>query len=284
MKPDDLARLFALAAIWGASFLFFRMAVPSLGAVWLAELRVSIAALAMLGYLSVVGARLDVRAHWRAYVMMGLLNAALPWTLYAYAGLHLGAGTMAILNATTPFFGALCGALWLGERLTARKLAGLMLGVAGVTMVVGLGPIALTTDVLLGTAACVGATLCYAVSTTLLKRIGAGVQPIALSTATLIVATLAIAPFLPPVPPASAFTPPVIVAVLGVSLVCSALAFVLFFRLIANIGPTRSLTVTFLIPVFGVLWGAVFLGEAVGAGTIAGGLTVLAATALVIRR
>ncbi len=284
MKPADLARLFALAAIWGASFLFFRMAVPALGAVWLAELRVSIAALAMLAYLCVTGAKLDVRKHWRAYLLMGVLNAAAPWTLYAYAGLHLGAGTMAILNATTPFFGAICGALWLGERFTARKLGGLMLGVAGVAMVVGLGPIALTPGVLLGTAACVGATLCYAVSTTLLKRIGAGVQPIALSTATLIVATLAIAPFLPPVPPPSAFTPSVIVAVLGVSLVCSALAFVLFFRLIANIGPTRSLTVTFLIPVFGVLWGALFLGEAIGVGTIAGGLTVLAATALVIRK
>ena len=284
MKTADLLRLVALAAIWGASFLFFRMAVPAVGVAWFAELRVAIAAIAMLAYAYFAGVRLEVRKHWRSYAMMGVLNAALPWSLYAFAGLHLGAGTMSILNATTPFFGAMCGALWLGEPLTARKLAGLALGVAGVGLVVGLGPIAPTRDALLGAAACVGATLCYAVSTTWLKKIGSGAPPIALSTATLVVASIAIAPFLPGPPAAQAFTPTVVIAVLSVSLLCSALAFVLFFRLIADLGPTRALTITFLIPVFGVLWGAVFLGEPVGAGTVAGGLTVLLATALVISR
>ena len=138
MTAANLSRLVALAALWGASFLFFRMAGPALGAGWLAELRVLIAALVMLAYVLATGVKLDVRAHWRAYVMMGLLNAAVPWTLYAYAGLHLGAGTMSILNTFTPFFGAICGALWLGERITARKLAGFALGVAGVTLLVGL--------------------------------------------------------------------------------------------------------------------------------------------------
>jgi len=284
MKPADLLRLVALAAIWGASFLFFRMGVPSLGAVWFAELRVAIAALVMLGYVLVSGVRLEVRAHWRAYLVMGLLNAAAPWTLYAYAGLHLGAGTMSILNATTPFFAAICGALWLGERFTARKLAGLALGVAGVGMVVGLGPIALTRGVVLGSAACIAATLCYALSTTWLKKYDSSVSTIALSTATLVVASIAIAPFLGTVPPAEALSMQVVVAVLGVSLLCSALGFLIYFRLIADLGPTRASTVTFLIPVFGVLWGATFLAEPVGAATVAGGLVVLLATGLVIRR
>lgn len=284
MKPADLLRLVALAAIWGASFLFFRMGVPSLGAVWFAELRVAIAALVMLGYVLVSGVRLEVRAHWRAYLVMGLLNAAAPWTLYAYAGLHLGAGTMSILNATTPFFAAICGALWLGERFTARKLAGLALGVAGVGMVVGLGPIALTRGVVLGSAACIAATLCYALSTTWLKKYDSSVSTIALSTATLVVASIAIAPFLGTVPSAEALSMQVVVAVLGVSLLCSALGFLIYFRLIADLGPTRASTVTFLIPVFGVLWGATFLAEPVGAATVAGGLVVLLATGLVIRR
>lgn len=283
MKTADLLRLAALAAIWGASFLFFRMAVPAIGVAWFAELRVAIAALAMLGYVLASGTRLDVRRHWRAYLMMGVLNAAVPWTLYAYAGLHLGAGTMSILNATTPFFAAICGTLWLSERFTSRKLAGLALGVAGVAMVVSLGPIALTREALLGSAACIGATLCYALSTTWLKKNGDDVTTIALSTASLVVASLAIAPFLGAVPPAEAFSTRVVVAVLGVSLLCSALGFLLYFRLIIDLGPTRASTVTFLIPVFGVIWGAVFLGEQVGAGTLAGGLTVLAAMALVIR-
>jgi drug/metabolite transporter (DMT)-like permease len=284
MKPADLLRLFALSAIWGASFLFFRMGVPSLGALWFAELRVAIAALVMLGYVAAMRVRLGVRAHWRAYLMMGLLNAAVPWTLYAYAGLHLGAGTMSILNATTPLFAAICGALWLGERSTGRKLAGLALGVAGVAIVVGLGPIALTRGVVLGSTACIAATLCYALSTTWLKKYDSNVSTIALSTATLVVASIAIAPFLATVPPANAFSAQVVVAVLGVSLVCSALGFLIYFRLIADLGPTRASTVTFLIPVFGVLWGAIFLAEPVGAGTVAGGLVVLLATGLVIRR
>ena len=284
MKPADLLRLFALAAIWGASFLFFRMAVPSIGVAWFAELRVAIAALVMVGYVYFTGMRLDARIHWRAYLMMGVLNAALPWSLYAYGGLHLGAGTMSILNATTPFFAAVCGALWLGEPFTPRKLAGLALGVVGVGLVVGLGPIAPTPDALLGASACIGATLCYAVSATWLKKCGSSAPPIPLSTATLLVASIAIAPFLPSPPPAEAFSTSVVIAVLGVSLLCSALAFVLFFRLIADLGPTRALTIAFLIPVFGVLWGAIFLGEPIGAGTIAGGLTVLSAMALVIRR
>ena len=284
MKPADFFRLIALAAIWGASFLFFRLAVPATGVLWLAEFRVSIAAVVMSGYALWVGLRLDPKRHWRAYVMMGLLNAAVPWTLYAYAGRSLGAGTMSILNATTPFFAAVCGALWLGEKFTRVKLLGLALGVVGVALVVGLGPIALTPDVLLGAAACIGATLCYATATTWLKKHGSAIPPLALSTATLAVATFVIAPFLPAPPPVAAFTWPVITAILGVSLLCSALAFLLFFRLVANLGPTRTLTVAFMIPVFGVFWGWLFLGEPIGLGTVAGGLTILAAMALVIRR
>jgi drug/metabolite transporter (DMT)-like permease len=284
MKSADLFRLVALAAIWGASFLFYRIAVPSVGVFWLAELRVLIAALAMLFYVLAVRSRMDIRAHWRAYLMMGVLNAAVPWTLYAYAGLVLGAGTMAILNSTTPFFAAVCGALWLGERFEARKLAGLGLGVLGVALVVGLGPVEVTGNTLAAAAACIGAALSYAVSATWLKKMGSTALPLSLSTATLVVAALAISPFLPPVPSPEAFSPRVVVAILGVSLVCSALAFLLFYRLVADLGPTRTLTVTFMIPVFGVMWGALFLGEHVGAGTILGGLTVLSAMALVIRR
>src|SRR3954467_2371158 len=141
MKPADLVRLFSLAAIWGASFLFVRLAVPALGPVWLTEYRVGVAAIAMLVIARASGARLSVRKNWPTFLMMGLVNSALPFCLYAYAGLHLTAGTMGILNATTPFFSAVFGVVWLGESFTLRKLAGLGLGFTGVAMVVGLGPL-----------------------------------------------------------------------------------------------------------------------------------------------
>jgi drug/metabolite transporter (DMT)-like permease len=284
VKPADYLRLVTLAAIWGASFLFVRLSVGALGAQWLTEFRVGIAALAMLTYALLLGVRLEWRLHWRAYLVMGLGNSGLPWILYAWAGHHLSASMMAILNATTPFYGAVFAALWLGEPLDRRKLLGLAIGLAGVMLVVGLGPLAPTLDVLLGALACVSATLCYALSTTWLKRTRQTVGAIPLTTASLLVSTLVLAPFLPPLPPAQAFTPAVIGAVLGIALLCSAIAFLLYFRLLADVGPTRTLTVTFLIPVFGVLWGNLFLGEPLGLGTLAGGLMVLGAVALVTRR
>lgn len=284
MKPADYARLFALAAIWGSSFLFVRLAVPVIGAAWFTEFRVGIAALVMLAYAIVTGIALAPHKHWRAYLMMGLINSGLPWLLYSYSGLHLTAGMMGILNATTPFFSVVCGTLWLGERLSPGKFLGLILGLVGVTLVVGLGPLALTLDVVLATLACVGATLCYALSSTWLKKFGHGVTPVPLAACSLLVATFAVAPFLPAVPAASAFTPVVLLSIAAISLLCSAIAYLLYFRLIADLGPTRALTVTFLIPLFAVLWGGLFLGETIGAGTIIGGLIVLVATALVVRR
>ena len=284
MQTADYVRLLALAAIWGASFLFVRLAVPAIGALWLTEFRVGIAALAMLTYALARGVALAPRQHWRAYLMVGLVNAALPFWLYAYSGLHLTAGMMGILNATTPFFSVICAALWLGEKFTPPKLAGLALGLVGVGLVVGLGPLQLTREVLLGTLACVGATLCYALSTTWLKKYGGNVAPLPLSAASLVVASCVVAPFLPAVPAAAAFTPLVLLALAGISLLCSAIAYLLYFRLIADIGPTRTLTVAFLIPLFAVLWGSLFLGEELGAGTLAGGLLILVAVALVARR
>ena len=284
MTAANLLRLLALAAIWGASFLFVRIAVPAIGAVWLTELRVGIAALAMLAYVFATGAALAPRQHWRAYLVIGVFNSALPFWLYSYAGLHLTAGMMGILNATAPFFSVLCGALWLSERLTPLKLAGIALGLAGVNLLVGLGPLEATREVIFGTLACAAATLCYALSTTWLKKFGRGVQPLPLSAASLFVASCALAPFLPEVPAAAAFTLPVLLSVVAIALLCSAVAYLLYFRLIADLGPTRAMTVTFLIPLFAVLWGALFLGETIGAGTIAGGLMVLAATGLVVRR
>lgn len=284
MKPADYARLFSLAAIWGSSFLFVRLAVPAIGAAWFTEFRVGFAALVMLAYALATGVALAPRLHWRAYLMMGLINSGLPWLLYSYAGNHLTAGMMGILNATTPFFSVICGVLWLGERLTPGKLAGLILGLVGVALVVGLGPLELGIDVVVATLACVGATLCYALSSTWLKKFGRGATPVPLAACSLLVASIAVAPFLPALPQAAAFTPVVLLSIAAISLVCSAIAYLLYFRLISDLGPTRALTVTFLIPLFAVLWGALFLGESIGMGTVLGGAIVLVATALVVRR
>ena len=282
MRLADLSRLVLLAAIWGSSFLFVRMAVGAIGPLWLTELRVGIAALAMLAYARAAGFALNPRRNWEPYLVLGVLNTALPWALYAWSGKHIGASYMAILNAAAPWFAAICGALWLGERMSWRKSLGLALGMAGVGLLVGFGPIAATAQVILAVFACIAATACYALAGVYLKKRAGKLAPRALTVGSLMAASLVVMPFLPAPPAVAAFTWQVTLAVLGISLMCSAAAYLIYFRLIANIGPTRTFTVTFLIPVFGTLWGALFLGEPVGLSTLAGGAVIVAATALVL--
>lgn len=283
MRASDLVRLLSLAAIWGASFLFARIAVPSLGAAWLTELRVALAGIVMTAYAVSIGVKLAPLRHWRHYVILGLFNTALPWSMYAYAANYITAGTLGILNATTPWFGALAGALWLGEPFTWRKGAGLAIGVVGVALVVGLGPVEVNADVVLASLACIAGATCYALGGTYVKKRAQGVPAMGMTAGSLIVATAALWPALPgPLAAQSLLDWKVAIAVLGISLLCSAAAYLLYFRLLADVGPTKSLTVAFLIPVFAALWGAVFLGEPVGVTTIVGGALILLASALVL--
>lgn len=258
------------------------MAVGAIGPMWLTELRVGLAAVAMLIYARAAGFELRLAQNWRPYLTLGVLNTALPWGLYAWSGKYIGASYMAILNAAAPWFAAICGAIWLGEKLSWRKLLGLALGMLGVALLVGLGPIAVSTEVVLAVFACIGATACYALAGVYVKKRAGTLAPRALTVGSLIAASVVVMPLLPAPPPAAAFTWQVTLAVLGISLLCSAAAYLIYFRLIANIGPTRTFTVTFLIPVFGTLWGALFLDETVGLSTIAGGAVIVIATALVL--
>jgi drug/metabolite transporter (DMT)-like permease len=282
MRPADLTRLVLLAAIWGGSFLFVRMAVGAIGPMWLTELRVGLAAVAMMVYARAAGFELNLTQNWRAYLVLGILNTALPWGLYAWSGKHIGATYMAILNAAAPWFAAICGAIWLEEKLTWRKTVGLALGMLGVALLVGFGPIAPSHEVMIAVLACIAATACYALAGVYVKKRAGRIAPRALTVGSLIAASIVVMPLLPAPPPAAAFTWQVTLAVLGISLLCSAAAYLIYFRLIADVGPTRTFTVTFLIPVFGTLWGALFLGETVGLSTLAGGGVIVIATALVL--
>ena len=197
MRPADLTRLVLLAAIWGGSFLFVRMAVDAIGPLWLTELRVGIAALALLIYARATGFALNPGQNWQPYLVLGVLNTALPWALYAWSGKYIGASYMAILNAATPWFAAICGAIWLGEKLSWRKIFGLALGMLGVALLVGLGPIAVRAEVLLAVIACIGATACYALAGIYVKLRAGKLAPRALTVGSLIAASLVVMPFLP---------------------------------------------------------------------------------------
>lgn len=282
MRSTDLARLLILAAIWGASFLFMRIVAPVLGALWTAEIRVALAGTAMLLFMVFTQRAMRFKAHWRQYLVLGTFNSALPFALFSYAALTLPAGYSAILNATSPLWGALVGAAVLGETLTARKMAGLACGIVGVAFLVRLGPAQFSPQLLLAALACVSAALCYAIAGAYSKKQSAGIAPPMMATGSQLGAALVLLPFLPLSPVRGEVTPFVMMIATLLALLCSAVAYFIYFRLLADVGPTKALTVTFLIPLFALLWGALFLQEAISMSTLVGCAMVVLATWLVV--
>jgi drug/metabolite transporter (DMT)-like permease len=281
MKAADGLRLTLLAAIWGASFLFTRITAPVLGPILTAELRTLIAGIALALYFAAAGYDPEWRRFARQYVVMGILTSGLPFLLWAYAALSLTAGLMSVLNATSPMWGALLSALLLGERLTGRRATGLAVGIAGVALVTR--PAAEAAFPHAAVAAALAAAFCYGLGGAYMKRWAGAVPSRGMAVGTQIAAGVLLIPFVPLWPPAAAPTPLVAASMLAMGLVCGAVAYLLYFRLIADIGPTGALTVTYLIPVFGVAWGALFLGEPVSGAMLAGAALVLAGTVLVLR-
>lgn len=282
MRSADIIRLLILAAIWGAAFLFMRIVAPVLGALWTAEVRVALAGIAMLALMAAMRRPMRFKENWRQYLIVGTFNSAVPFALFSYAALTLPAGYSAILNATSPLWGALVGAAVLGERLTARKLAGLGAGIVGVAFLVRLGPAQFSPQVMLAALACVSAALCYAIAGAYSKKQSAGIAPTMMATGSQIGAALVLLPLLPMSPIRGEVTPFVMLIAALLALLCSAVAYFIYFRLIADLGPTKALTVTFLIPLFAMLWGALFLQEAVTINTLIGCAMVVLATWLVV--
>jgi drug/metabolite transporter (DMT)-like permease len=283
MSGQDLARLMALAAIWGGSFIFLRVLSPVLGPVVTATSRVLIAGVALIAYFRVAGVAADLRGQGRHYIVIGLVNSALPFLLFAFAALHLPASYSVIMNASTPLFAALLSALFLAERLSPAKIAGLVAGAAGVTLVSRAGPV--VPDAMFGVsiAACLGAALCYAASSVYMKKYAAAASPMAIAGWSQLAAGLAMLPLVPFAPVRGEVTPAVVANVLGLALLCSAIAYLLYYRLIADIGPTRALTVAFLMPMFGMAWGALLLDETITWPMIAGCALIVGGTFAVVR-
>ncbi|MCP5267108.1 MAG: DMT family transporter [Burkholderiaceae bacterium] len=280
MSVGQFAELLLLAAIWGSSFLFMRVAVPEFGPLALMLVRTGVAAIVLAPLLLAARRRVAWRADPLGMLWLGLLNSALPFALFGYAALHLGAGVLSIMNATAPFWAALVARVWLGETLRARQLVGLAVGFAGVvTLVLGRGE-PLVADALVAVGAALAATLSYGLAANLTRRRFQGADPLGVATGSQWTASLWLAPAAVPLWPTVQPSAHAWGAVLVLAVLCTAVAYVIFFRLIASLGATRAITVTFLVPVFGVLWGASFLGERPTYTMLAGALAVLVGVAL----
>jgi drug/metabolite transporter (DMT)-like permease len=278
VKPRDLTDLLLLAAIWGGSFLFMRYAVPSFGVLPLMWLRVAIATVCLLPLLIWRGQLGALRDRAAPIALMGLFNSALPFVLIAWATLSITAGLASILNATVPIFTALIGALWLGDRLGSSRVFGLAVGLGGVALLA-----ADKADFKPGGSgwallAMMGATTCYGFAANLTKRHLSGVAPLVNAAGSQIISALVLLPFALWTWPAT--SPGLLpwLAALALGVACTALAYLLFFRLIERIGASRAVTVTFLVPVFATLWGGLLLGEQLTLPMLLGGAVVLLGT------
>jgi drug/metabolite transporter (DMT)-like permease len=253
-------RLILLAAIWGSSFILYRIVAPVLGAVWTAETRVTLAGLVLLVFAFATKAKLEPE-RWRWYGAIGVLNSGLPFALIAFAQLQLTASMAAILNATTPMWSVLLGALLFGGALTLQKGLGLMLGVLGVVVLVGWSPLEPSLQTGLSIAAMLGATFCYGLSSNMANRFLKGAPPLGAAVGSQLGSSLALLPLLPFDPPRATPSLLVIGCVVALALVCSAVAYILYFRLILDVGAVQASTVTLLVPIFSMIWAMLFLGE-----------------------
>ena len=280
MKPRDLTDLLLLAALWGGSFLFMRYAAPAFGAAPLMWIRVAIASACLLPLLLASGQGRELVSRAGVMTVMGVANSALPFVLIAWATLSITAGLAAILNATTPIFTAIVAALWLRERLTAVRLVGLALGLAGVVVLA-----ADKADFKPGGSgwallASLAAAVSYGFAANYARRHVTGVPALVNATGSQVAATVVLAPFAWWLWPGR--TPGLLAwgAALALGVGCTALAYLLYFRLLARVGPARAVTVTYLVPLFATVWGALLLDEAFTLRMAVGGAIVLAGTAL----
>ena len=277
----DFAALMFLGAVWGGAFLFLHIAAPQVGPIWAAEFRIGGAELILVA--------LAGRRTWRAargrilpIAFVGATFSAIPFSLIAFASLTLPTGFAALLNAATPIFTALVGAAWIGHRLTGRAVVGMGIGVISVLVLVGWSPLPLGPATILAVAAALGAALSYAVAGTWVRRRLSDMSGIEVATGQLVTGALVLLPFAILSGPPGVPGPDGIASLVAVAIVSTALAWPIFFRVSSRTTPTAASTVTFIVPAFGIAWGALVLGEHVGAELIVGFALVMVSLVLVL--
>ena len=281
LKTRDIQALFLLAALWGASFLFIRVTAPALGPVIMVELRVLLAVMLLVVYATLTRQSIEIRSKWRQFLILGAINSVVPFILIATAELTLTASLGAILNATTPLFSAIIAALWGNDRFTLKNLVGLLLGLAGVTIVVGWNPLAINITVILSALAVLLGSLSYGLGSVYAKLAFKASSPLSLAIGQQLAAGIILTPVAVINLPQKWPPLEVVLCLMGLAFFSTAIAYLLYFRLIASAGPTNTTSVTLLVPIFGITWGAIFLGEPLGLGVVVGFGVILVSLFLV---
>ncbi len=280
MKHQDYGRLFALAALWGGSFLFMRIAAPVIGPAWVAFGRSGIAAIILLVYAAVSKTNLAYGTYKWNYVIIGAFQCALPFFLFAYAETILSASLGAIINATSPLFGLVIGLIIRDEQFAWDRILGVVVGIIGVSIVVGFTDATLDAQLLNGVLMAAGAACSYGIASNYTRRSVRGAPSLGMAAFSQLFAALMLVPLLYFYPPTALVTADVIWAMVLLGVLATGIAYILFFRLVVDVGPVISLTVTFLVPVTALVWGIFLLNEEIAASQYIGSAVVLIGTAL----
>jgi drug/metabolite transporter (DMT)-like permease len=271
--------------VWSLQYIFMRMAVPVFGIAAVAEGRALSAALFLLPWVAwVARERIGLREHWRDHLVIALVNNVLPFVCFAWAATQLPAGYLAIINGMVPLWTALIAVPVLKEPLGAKRIAGFALGVAGVALIVNLGPVELGWNTALAAVAGIAGAAFWGWAGILIKQRSDRVPPMGLAAGSITFSALLMMPLWTQAPAAASWTWQGAAALVALGAVCSGIAYLPFFTLIRDIGPSRTLTVGLAVPVLGVFWGWLLLGEAVTLTVLAGTALVLVALSLVLRR
>lgn len=284
MKLRNFCELLLLSAIWGSSFLFLRIASPAFGPIFLIEMRVLSGLLVLLPVFFVMRKYQEFKLHWKMILLVSLLNMAIPFCFFAYSALNMGAGLLSIMNATVPIFTAMVGFLYFRQRLSQLGFAGLAVGLLGVAILMSesRAESGITSD--LAIPAALFASILYGIAINLAAHKLQGVSGITITTGSLFFSSAILLPLAirsrPEVIPEGVIW----LSVLSLGIVCTGVGYVLFYRLIAEIGSQRAITTTYLIPLFSIFWGSLFLGETLTVAMFLGGVTVLLGVALTTGR
>ena len=273
-----------LAAIWGASFLFIRVGAKEFGVFATAGLRVAIASAFLMPIVLLRGHGPSLRQHWKLSFAVGILNSAIPFACFSFALLSITTGLSSILNATTPLFGAVVAWLWLRDRPTGSRAVGLLIGFAGVALLAwdkaSFKPDASGNATGWAVLACLLATLCYGLAASFTKRHLSGLPSLVTATGSQLGASIVLVPLAWRFWPAQTVSLHAWLTVIALGVLCSGVAYILYFRLIERAGPARALSVTFAIPVFALLYGGVLLGEEVTTWMLVCGVVIIVGTSL----
>jgi drug/metabolite transporter (DMT)-like permease len=272
--------LLLLASMWGASFIFMRISSPEFGPILLMALRTLTASLFLLPIVILSKKHKEFKGIKLRIFIVGMLNTAIPFVLFGYATLTLTGGVTSVLNATTPMFGAIVAYFWFRDKLSVNAVIGLLIGFIGVYLLVFDKISVGQQSIVLPTLAALLASLCYGISANYTKQNLSGVSSTVLASGSQIASSIVLIPislfFIPEQVPSDK----AIISVILLGVVCTGIAYIIFFHLIANLGPSKAITVTYLIPAFGLLWGYLFLNEMISISMLIGCGFILIGVAL----